>query len=123
MIFNFIIFKMNAFDYFMSYYNCSTREELSGKIKNFGSDLPIPPHRCAHPKQKIFNNITEIKILDFVPTTRDNHLICLCTPKTFEYSFNFNDSLFEDGTIYDEFFLSTSRRYNYLSSEGKRVHV
>lgn len=96
---------MNALDYFMNYYNCSNREELSKKIINFGSDLPIPPYLCAHPKQKIFKNLDEIKILDFVAAKADNHLICLCSPAKFDDSFNFNnDALFEDGTIYYELF-------------------
>lgn len=93
---------MNALDYFMDYYNCSKREELSKKIQTYGTYLQIPPHRCAHTKQKIFKYISKIKILDFIPGNSE-HLICLCIPEKINNSF-YDEAFYEDGAIYDELF-------------------
>jgi len=93
---------MNALDYFSDFKNCSSREELNRIVQEYGSNFQLPPHRCAHPTGKIFYHIKEIKILDIVPSNSE-HLICLCTPNKIDNSF-YNEFLFEDGTIYDEFF-------------------
>jgi hypothetical protein len=93
---------MNALDYFLDFHNCSTRELLNGLIQTYGSNLQLPRYRCAHPRGKIFYHIKEIKILDIVPSNSE-HLLCLCIPNKIDNSF-YNESLFEDGTIYNEFF-------------------
>lgn len=94
---------MNALDYFMNFHKCSSRQDLGKLIILFGSDLQIPPHQCAHPNKKIFSHIKEIKILDLIPPSTYQHLICLCIANKIDNSFS-NESLFEDGNIYNEFF-------------------